>query len=425
MAKKSFKQQVIDKFLGAIPDNRIRVESALRSNKSTKIISGKIKRQSTIFEPKNIKDWKDAIAIATDSENADFLFLAELYENLLLDAHTVSVIESRILRVLRSKFVLLKENGEEDPELKKLFERPWFEEFLKQALLSKFTGVKVLELFDLDDNLELVNTTLIPLQHTKPKKGIILKNAGDDNGWDYKEGVFAKYYMQIGKDDDLGLLADLAPLILAKKMCFGSWLDYIEKYGIAPRYVTTDNMTVERQEELFDMMMDMISNHVAVLQGSEKIEIGNTPSTDTYKVFDEFLKRLNSEISKRVLGQTMTTENGSSRSQAEVHETVANDRHESDKLFAQYIINKHLIPKLIELSSFYSGLNGITFDWDESEQMNAETYIDKAVSLTQAGFTLDFELIKEKTGMPIIGFTQAATEPTKPPTEPTTKKKSQ
>jgi len=419
---KSLKEKIEDKILSYIPDGRIRVEAAIRTEKKNKSLSGGVKHQSTLFQPKTLKDWKDAVALATDNENPDFLFLAELYENLLLDAHTVSVIESRIFRVLRSKFVLLKENGDEDPELKKLFETPWFEEFLKQALLSKFTGVKVLELFDLDENLELEKSTLIPMAHTKPAKGIILKNAGDDKGWDYKEGLFAKYYIQVGNDNELGMLSDLAPLILAKKLSMGSWLDWIEKYGIAMRYAITDNMTDERQKELFDMLMDSISNQVAVLKGQEQIVIADTPSTDTYKVFLEFLKYLDSSISKRVLGQTMTTENGSSRSQAEVHEKVANDRHESDKLFAQYIINKQLIPKLIELSSFYSGLNGITFDWDKSEQMDAETFIDKAVSLAQAGFVLDHEAIAEKTGMPVIGYNEKSQEPTKKEEDP--KKKS-
>jgi len=420
---KSFKQKITDKLLSLVPDNRVRVEAALRSTKKGKTLSGEIKRSSVLFQAKNLKDWKDAIALATDGENPDFILLAELYQNLLLDGHTMSVIESRVMRVLRSKFVLVTENGDDVPELKKLFERPWFEEFLKQALLSKFTGVKVLELFDLDDNLELTDVTLIPLEHTKPNKGIIIQNAGDDKGWNYKEGNLSRFYIQIGKDTDLGMLSDLAPLILAKKMSMGAWLDWIEKYGIAMRYAITDNMTTDRQEELFDMLMSSISNQVAVLQGKEQIVISDTPNTDSYKVFLEFLKYLDNSISKRVLGQTMTTEDGSSRSQAEVHEKVANDRHESDKLFAQYIINKVLIPKLLEISSFYSPLQGITFDWDESEQMATDTFIDKAVALSGAGFELDYKLLAEKSGMPIIGFSKIISEPIVKENAP--KKKSQ
>lgn len=414
--------KIATKILSYIPDGKIKVEAAIRSEKKGKTISTEIKRASTLFTAKTIKDWKDAIALATDPENPSFLFLAELYQNLMLDNHTVSVIESRIFRVLRSKFVFVTESGEEVPEVNVLFERPWFEEFLKQVLLSKFTGVKLLEIFHVDDTLELYKTFTFPMEHVNPKKGIILKEPGDENGWDYRSGVLESYYLQIGENTDLGILADIAPLILAKKLAMGSWLDFIEKFGIPPRYVTTDNMTTDRQDDLLEMLLEMVNNHVAVIQGNEKIEIGKIPDTDAYQVFNEMISRINSEISKRVLGQTMTTENGSSRSQAEVHEKVANDRHESDKLFAKYIINKELIPRLVSLSSFYAPLANVTFDWDESEEMEKGVLIDKAVALTQAGFILDHEVLATKSGLPIIGFNKA--QETTPPAEPT-KKKSQ
>ncbi|MFK5890768.1 MAG: DUF935 family protein [Flavobacteriaceae bacterium] len=413
--------KVTDKILGFIPDGRIKVEAANRGEKKGKTISGEIKRSSVLFEAKNLKDWKDAIALATDPENPSFLLLAELYQNLLLDSHFVSVMESRIYRVMRSKFVFVNESGDEVPEVKSLFERPWFEEFLRQVLLSKFTGVKVLEIFHVDENLELLKTIAIPMEHINTKKGLILKEPGDETGWDYRGGILERYYAQIGEDNDLGLLKDIAPLILAKKLAMGSWLDFIEKFGIPPRYVTTDNMTTDRQDELLTMMLDMINNHVAVIQGTEKIEIGDVPRTDAHKVFDEMINRINSEISKRILGQTMTTEDGSSLSQAKVHEKVANDRHESDKLFAQYVINKMLIPRLLDLSSFYAPLANLSFDWDESEDMEKGVMIDKAVALAGAGFELDYEVLANKSGLPIIGFNAVGGTPPVP--DPTKKVK--
>jgi len=187
----------------------------------------------------------------------------------------------------------------------------------------------------------------------------------------------------------------------------GSWLDFIEKFGIPPRYVTTDNMTLTRQNELLEMMLAMVNNHVAVIQGSEKIEIANTPNTDAYKVFDEMILRINSEISKRILGQDGTSDNkdaSGTYGSLKVLQGVANDRHESDKLFAQYIINKELIPRLVNLSSFYAPLADLKFDWDESEEMEKGALIDKAVALAGAGFELDYEILANKSGMPIIGF---------------------
>ena len=421
---KSFREKIQDKVLSFIPDGKIRVEAAIRSEKKSKGTSVIIKESPKIFEAKTLKDWKDAIAIATDPENPDSLFIAELYDHLLLDAHTVSVIDSRIYRVARSKFVLLNASGEEVPELKELLERPFFEQFVKYALMSLFTGVKVIELFELDEALELVKSTVIPMAHINAKKGIILEEPGQDKGIAYKEGQNARFFIQIGEDNQIGRLADLAPLILAKKLAKGYWLDYIEKYGVAPVWISTDNMTTDRQDELLEMGLKMISNSVGVVQGSEKIEIGQTPSTDSYKVFHEFIKVVNSEISKGVLGQDGTTDNkdaSGTYGSLKILQEVANDRHESDKLFIQYLINKILIPKLVTISSFYSPLNGVTFDWDESEEMSNTEYVDRAISLLGAGFELDTEIIAERSGMPITGFT-AKQEPTDPKVDP--KKKS-
>lgn len=407
-----FKNEIYNKMLSFIPDGKVKTEAAIRSESKNKTKLTEIKRASTLFAPKTLNDWKNAVALATDSENPSFLFLAELYDNLKLDSHLVSVIESRIHRVLRSKFVFVNEAGDEVPEVKALFERPWFEEFVTESLWSKFDGVKVLEIFHVNENLELFTAEAIPMAHVNTKKGLILKEPGDENGWDYRSGVLEDYYMQIGKDTDLGMLSELATLVLAKKLAMGSWLDYIEKYGIPPKSITTNNMSTERDEELLEMGLNMVSNHVSILKEGEKIEFGLMPNTDAHKVFDEMINRLNSEISKRILGQTMTTEDGSSNAQAQVHENVANDRHESDKLFIQYIINEHLLPRLLKLSSFYAPLANLSFDWDVTEEMEKSIMIDKAVALTNAGFVLDYTILADKTGMPITGFTAApVTEP--------------
>jgi len=403
--------KVQDGLLAMMPESKIRLQM-VKNDKSRKGGGSKksgveLKRQPKAFAVKTLKEWKNAVALATDPENPSLLLLSELYENLLLDAHVFNCIETRVYRVLRSKSKIVNEAGDENEELKQIFQSPWFEQFLRHALWSMFTGPKVIELFELDEELELLKATLLPMEHTSPQKGLILIEPGDEKGIPYKEGSLSRFYLQVGEDRDLGLLNQLTPLILAKKLAMGSWLDYIEKYGIPGVWITTDNMTQERADELLEMGLNMISNHVGVLQGRETITLGELPKTDAHKTFQELISVINSEISKLTLGQDATTEQkegagtyGSLKVMAE----VANDRHESDKLFAQAIVNKHLIPRLIEISSFYSGLAGHRLEWDESQEMDNSTLIDKVVSLTQAGYTIDHEIIANKTGIPITGF---------------------
>ncbi|MDB0599805.1 DUF935 family protein [Tenacibaculum maritimum] len=393
-------------FLKRAANSTIHIESAIRGEKKGKEISSEVKRESTVFSVKNIKDWKAAVAIASDPENPSFELLADLYTHLKLDNHLVAAIETRIYRVLRSLYVFKNEKGEVNHNLRTKFDRPWFEKFISIAIWSLFSGVKVAELGNLDEHLELIQVNEIPMQNTIPKKGIIIKQVGDTTGWNYKEGAFSPYYIQIGANDQLGDLVNLTPMILSKKLAMGSWLDFIEKYGVPQIWITTDREDPDRFDELFEMAINMRSNNVAVLRGKEKIESGDVSQGDAYKTFKELISLVNSEISKRVLGQDGTTDAkdvSGNYGSLKILQEVANDRHESDKLFIENLINKELIPRLMKLSSFYSDLQGHYFDWDDTEQMKKEEFIDNVVKLEGAGFELDLDQISEKTGLSIKG----------------------
>ncbi len=421
---------ISNRVLKGIPEDRLRVEMVSRdsSRGGKKSLSGKVKKSNTFFVPKEIKDWNDAVSLATDPERPSLLFLSELYENLMLDAHFMSVMESRILRVVRSKWDLVTESGDTNPDVKNLLEQPWFETFLYQTVMSKFTGIKVLELFDTDENGELMECTPMPMAHILPHRQEIAEEAGGEKGTSYVSGNLANYYIEIGNNGDLGILSQIATYILAKKQAMGAWLDHLHKFGVPPIIINTDNMTTGRQEELLEMGLAMHSNHVMVLQGNEEFTLGAVPQTDAFRVFKEFLDLLNSEISKRVLGQDGTTqnkENAGTYGSLKVMAEVADDRHESDKLFVKYIINKELLPRLPKISSFYTPLANLQFDWDESDELDQKEYVESAVKLATAGFELDVDELSQRSGITITGYNRPfSNNPTEEDDKGNSKKKS-
>ena len=363
-------------------------------------ISKKLVKGGINLQRKGLNEWKIALAIASDPENSDFTQLEDLYQNLMLDAHLRSCIDSRILKIQQSKFKIVNSAGEENEDLSKLFEAKWHADFIRLALLTIFKGSSVVEMWELDASMQLKKVEAINKKNLNLKKKLILKNAGDTTGWNFEDPQFTNYYLQIGENEDLGMLADLAPVLLAKKLAVGSWLDFVEKFGIPARWAKTDREDKGRQEELFDMMMAMVSNHVAVLKGNETIFTEATPNTDAYKVFNELIERMNSEISKRILGATGTTDEKAFVGAAQVHQDVANDRHESDRFFIKNLINNVLIPKLALISPIYSSLVDHTFIWDSTEDMSKEALIESVAKLT--GFEFDAAKLAEMTGLPII-----------------------
>lgn len=384
-------------------------------------------RPSNIILPRSkslsvqtIKKWRDALALAQLAENQNCAPLFELYDSIMLDSHLAALIETRTLKIMQSKFKIVDQSGKDNPELIKLFEQPWFNSFIYHSIMAKFKGRTVVELWDLDPlTMELASVNYIPGENVLPHKGLITKEVGDEKGYPYKDGPLANYYIQIGKNNDLGLLKDVAPDVLTKKFTKASWQELVEKEGIPPRWVVTDSYSETRENELADMMQNMVSNHWAVLKGNEKIEIANTGAATRYEIFEKLMSFMNSEITKRVLGQDGTTDTNSTGTYGslKVMQGVSDDRHDADKTDIKYIINKELFPRLALISPVYSQLANYLFDWDDSKEATADEIVAMVEKLEKSGLEVDIKFITDKTGIPITGRKSDATQEPAPGSE--------
>lgn len=376
--------------------------------------SGQLNYEAETMQRQTLKEWIVAVMAATDPENPDKTPLDRLYKNFMLDDHLASIIDSRILFCQRSPFKIVNEKGDENTDLSWLFERTWFEEFVKLVLMKRFEGVKLIELFDINpDTKELATVDEIPMSYFIPQKGLITKSPGDSNGWLYKEGAFQPFYIQVGKDKEIGMLAQMAPIILAKKLGLGSWLDYIEKYGVPALFITTDREDDTRLKELFEAASNFKGNGFMVGRGQEKFEIGKADGGNPDN-FDKLIERANGEMSKRILGGSGLTDEKSFVGSSEIQFRLAKDRFESDKLLVKNIINEQLFPRLIKLSPVYAVLKGHYFDWDNTETQSPKEVAEMLAILGQH-FELDPEEISQKTGFTILGQksnTNTVTDPT-------------
>ncbi|MDR0872997.1 MAG: DUF935 family protein [Prevotellaceae bacterium] len=419
----TFKNRLYNSLSALLPNNAVFAEYYKRSSEGKK---ADWTRQANTLNAKEIKDWKSGVMAATDPENPRRGDLMRFYQALLLDNHLASVIDTRILKVQRSSFRLIDDKGNENDELYSLLERPWFEDLVRLVLLSRFQGTTLIELFDLDpETMELARVDEIPQSNFLPLKGLIIKEEYDDNGADYRTGAFADYYFQVGGDWDLGMLNQLAMIVLAKKLGLGSWMSYVDKYGVPPIFFITDRMDTGRRDELFEMGKAFRQNMFAVLQGNEKIEVPRISETNPHQVFLSLINDVcNKEISKRVLGGTASTDEKAFVGSAEVQERVAQDRYEADKLLFKYIFNTKIRPRLVKISPIYKDFEKFTLEWDNQETLDIKGYID-AVSKLSGAFEFDVEEIKTRTGLPVTAVKSlaiAGNEP-QPPQDPEPPKK--
>lgn len=360
------------------------------------------KRQSQNPSAKEIKDWKIALMSATDPDNPRRGNLMRFYQGLMTDLHLQACIENRLLPVQCAPFKLVDADNNEDTEAKKLLERPWYMKAVKLVTNHTFEGTKLLEMFELTEGGELKEITEIPQSNFIPSRGIILLDEYDTSGTSYKEGAYKDYYIQIGGDYNLGMLNMVAVIVIAKKLGLGSWMSYIERFGVPPLFAITNRMDDTRLEELFEMMENFRMNHFAVLQGEEKIDIPQGYNVDAHQTFNSLIDRANTEISKYINGGTGTTDEKSFVGSAEVHERLLKLRNSVDKLMFKFYFNQEIKPRLVKLSPVYAPLDKLTFEWDESENMTVKEIINAITSLSPY-YEFDIKELERLTGLP---FTQ-------------------
>lgn len=387
----------VTSILSKADNNIIFGEYYKRSEKASPIDWTKQPQQ---FKSKTIEDWINAVMAATNPEDPRRGQLMRFFNSLKLDLHLMSCVDNRILPIQCAPFKLIDKSKKEVEDVHYLFERPWFIDLSRIMLMQTFEGTKLIEMIKLNDKLELAEVKEIEQSNFLPDRGLVIKEEFDTKGVDYKSGIYANYYVQIGTDWSLGLFNEIAMIVLAKKLGLGSWMSYIEKFGVPAVFVTTDRFDDNRLKELYNMMLSFRSNHFILLQGNEKIEIPKDTSTDGYQSFINLNAFADAQLSKRILGGTGVSDEKSFVGSAELHERMLQYRIKVDKLIFKFYMNEEIIPRLVKLSSVYAPLANLTFEWDETESLTLKEKIQAVKDLAQY-FDFDPEKLAELTGLPI------------------------
>ncbi len=140
--------------------------------------------------------------------------------------------------------------------------------------------------------------------------------------------------------------------VVFKKTFVTFWTNFAEKFGM-PHFVgKTDNIASSEDFQKFQELLDnLIQDGSAVISMQDSIEILNATTANSASIFQDFITFCNTEISKAILSQTLTTELGDvgSYAAASVHATVREDVVKADKLLVEKALNK-LIRWIVNLN---------------------------------------------------------------------------
>jgi phage gp29-like protein len=316
---------------------------------------------------KNLSDWKQALQMAENPLNPTRYALMELYADAILDPHLASVLSKRILAVTNTKLVF-SEDENEDEKVKEIIESIEFEKILIEILNAKFYGYSLIQ-----SDFNTPKTDLIDRRYVKPEKCIVVKQYMDEIGENYTENGYQNTCCGVGSINDLGLLLIASQYVILKKGNIMDWATFNERYATPFRYTTLP--VGAGQSEISDskkQLAEMGANGYGVFpQGSEMkfVEAKSSGNNTNYENFSDFC---NAEISKLFLGQTMTTEDGSSMSQAVVHKGVEDKISRADKKFVEKVLNTQ-VRQLMISQGIISENSKAKFKFrDEDEEMSLQ-----------------------------------------------------
>ncbi|WP_265436079.1 DUF935 domain-containing protein [Aeromonas media] len=149
-----------------------------------------------------------------------------------------------------------------------------------------------------------------------------------------------------------GLTRLCAVMYMLKSFTVRDWWAFAEVFGIPIRVGKYGpNATTDQIATLKNAIATIASDAGAVIPDSMMVELVETAKGnggDT--LFENMARWADEQTSKAVLGQTMTTDNGSSRSQAEVHDEVRLDIALWDARQLEATINEYLVKPFIILN---------------------------------------------------------------------------
>ena len=352
----------------------------------------------------DLKRWRNAWQSAINIERPNRFLLYGIYDDALIDLHLSGILDTRKLQVLRKKFKIVDKEGVEDPELTKLLNSAWFKKFMSLAMESIFWGHSLIQFGDIFTSPKLTfnNVLLVPRRHVIPEYNVFVKETSDEpkKGFDYTKPPYSEWCLSIGDPSNLGLLLKMCPHAISKKNQFIFWDQFSEIFGMPIRIATTTSRDIKEHNKMTDMLQNMGSAPWGLFPDGTDVKLIETTRGDAYNVYDRRIDRANSEMSKAVLGQTMTTDNGSSKSQSEVHERVGENIAFADADMLKDIINDILFPFLINHSF---PLQDKTFDWDETYTYTP-TEMKEVEAMVIERYNVDPNYFEEKYGIPIIGI---------------------
>lgn len=392
-----------------------------RKSDSQDIYMKVVQRQST-RTTQDITAWRRSVSNAENVITPDRTPLQVLFNEIKFDAH-VSMLMTHVIQYLQGTewcvYDETKEDDAEDEEAEKVLNDKWFQDFITECIKAEFYGYSLINFGNIVDG-KFSEIKSIDRRYIIPELDAMKTDLNNRASLIYyNEPHLKNWVLFIGDKNELGLLNKAAPYWIYKKQATSSWAEYQQILGIPPRVGKTNIRDNDRRTNMLNMLRDMGHSSYAVLDTEDLFEfVSPVVPASGENAFDLMIQVMNGELSKLFVGQTMTSEDGSSRSQSEVHNEIFEMIMQGRKQGITDIVNRQLKPILLAHGMWKNPNLRFKFE-EKEEELDHKTKVDTLDKLLKY-YTMTPEAIKQYIGLEVEekevpdqlqgGFTEKAPE---------------
>lgn len=180
------------------------------------------------------------------------------------------------------------------------------------------------------------------------------------------------------------------------------WVSFVETYGMPIRLgkygpgASDKDIGVLRRA-----VTELARDAAAVLPDSMRIEFEQVANSGSgFEVFERLAQYLDAQMSKAVLGQTMTTDDGSSMSQAQVHDQVRRDILRADARQLSATLNRDLVRPFVDFNFGPPAAGYPLLLHPVLEPEDTKLLVDALEKLVPMGLEVEASVVRDKLGLP-------------------------
>lgn len=170
--------------------------------------------------------------------------------------------------------------------------------------------------------------------------------------------VYHRYKARSGYDTRAGILRVCAWMYLFKNYDIKDWVAFAEVYGMPLRVGKYEpGASKEDKQALIAAIRGLASDAAAIISKATEIEFVESQKQGSINVYESLANFCDTQMSKAILGQTLTSDSGDGRGSyalGKVHADVRKDLVEADAKALAKTIRAHLIRPMV----------GFNFGWD-------------------------------------------------------------